>query len=147
MTSIQKKSGTVGTLALILIFLVTSCSKDDPGPTIFIKTEKAQVSFVKVNTCHAGGGVYYTEFDFIIPYQTSSTDIEIEKIIYSIKAGTSSTEKEDYTFSDSGSQLSFPLCFKFGGAPAIDYTATLVSTEGLKSNTTTVTIDAPPGAN
>ena len=131
---------------IILISVTLSCSKDD-DPKLDIETEQTEVSFIDVNTCYAGGGVYYTEFNFVIRYTTSSPDIEIEKIHYSLGVGSDVAEDDDYTFDDDGSQLSFSLCIKFGGTPALEYTATLISTEGHESNSRKVKIDRPAGAN
>lgn len=152
MKSIIQKSISFGIASwnfLLIIIVSFGCSKDDPQPSVFINTQQTQVSFTKVNGCHAGSGVHYTQFDFTIPYQTSSPDIEIEKVLQSLAVvgGTAAIEDEDYSFDDDGSEISFSLCIRFAGAPAVDFTSTLVSKDGHKSKASKITIDKPTGAN
>ena len=147
--SIQKtrSCGIAGWTLIVFISATLSCSKDD-DPKMDIETQPTEVSFIKVNTCYVGGGVYNTEFNFIIPYQTSSPDIEIEKIHYSVSvAGTFLGEKDDYSFDDDGSEISFGFCIQFDGAPGIDFTSSLISKDGRQSKPSKVKIDRPAGAN
>jgi hypothetical protein len=136
----------IGRIQILLIVLVTfdiGCSKDDPEPKVFINTQETQVSFTEVNKCHVGGGVYYTRFNFTIPYE-SSPDIEIAAILYSAE-GTSEMEEDD--FNDTGTSITFDLCLKFGGATSVNFTTKLVSTDDIKSSPRTVIINKPTGAN
>lgn len=140
------RSFSSGWNVLLLIIAIFGCSKDDPKPAVFIKTDDTQVTFNNINTCHMGGGVYYTEFFFIIPYETSS-GVEIEKILYSVTPSATPVENEKTTFADDGSEIYFSLCFKFWNASNFDFTSSLVSKDGVKSKASTVTIDRPTGAN
>lgn len=128
---------------LLLIAISLGCSKDDPKPSVFINSQQTQVSFGEVNKCLVTGGLYYTRFTFTIPYE-ASPGIEIDRILYSAEG---SPEKAETDFDDSGSEITFDLCLKFGGAAKVDFTTTLVSTDDIKSSPRTVTINKPAGAN
>lgn len=132
----------------LLVAFNFSCSKDDPEPAVYIKVQDTGVSFTDANNCHVGGGIYYTQFDFTIPYETSP-DIEIEKIIYStaVEGVNTTLPKEKTTFDQDATEINFSLCLKFGNAPYIDFTTSLMSKDGLKSNEKTVRIDRPTNAN
>jgi hypothetical protein len=137
-----------GWTIILLISVSLSCSKDD-DPKVDIETQPAEVSFVDVNTCQSPfGGSLHTNFFFTIPYKTASPDVKIQKIHYSVSvAGKAVGEKDDYTFNDTGTEIIFSICIRFAGAPEIDVTSTLISTDGRQSNSSTVKIDKPAGAN
>jgi hypothetical protein len=147
-SNIQKSRSLGLCVWALFIFMAGSfgCSKDDPEPSVFIKTQETQVSFTNVNACDVGGGTYYTRFYFTIPYETSP-DVEIANILYSVAAGGTPVEGEKDSFDDNGTEISFSLCLRFAGAPQVDFTTTLVSEEGLKSSTNAVKINKPSGAN
>lgn len=128
---------------LLLIVISPGCSKDDPAPSVFINSQPTQVSFNEVNKCLVPGGLYYTRFTFTIPYE-ASPGLVIDRILFSAEG---SPEKEETDFDDSGTEITFDLCLKFGGAPKVDFTTTLVSTDDIKSSAKTVTINKPTGAN
>ncbi len=128
---------------LLLIPISLGCSKDDPTPSVFINSQQTQYSFDEVNKCLVSGGLYYTKFTFSIPYE-ASPGIVIDRILFSAEG---SPEKAETDFDDDGSLITFDLCLKFGGAPKVDFTTTLVSTDDIKSNARIVTINKPTGAN
>jgi hypothetical protein len=143
------KITNVFVLLMLIITGNSNCGDDDEGPSTFINTGSTDVSYTEINKCDAGGGVFYTEYFFTIPYETSQ-GLEIEKIIYSIKASGSTntpTEKEKTTFEDTGTEINFILCLQFAGASSLDFTSQLGSADNIKSVKRTYIIVRPTGAN
>jgi hypothetical protein len=138
---------TIGILLLITVICL-GCSKEDSEPSEFVTVRDTDISFTDINTCHAGGGIYYTQFFFAVTYETSP-NIEIQKITYStmVEGTTTTLPQEKYSFDNDGQKINFSLCLKFGNAPYIDFSILLTSVDGIQSNNKTVRINRPQNAN
>lgn len=128
---------------IICAIVLSGCSREDAGP-LPLQVQNLKATFVEVNDCHVGGGVYYTEYSFTITYK-AVPGVEIGKIVYSNSKWL--TPKETVVFNDTGEEVLFDLCVRFGFEPYFDFATTLVSTEGVKSNEIKVRINKPENAN
>lgn len=129
-------------VAIFFTTVFTSCGDDDP---ITIKDSSA--TFTDLNTCDIGSGALATRFSFTIPYDKAE-DVTISKILFEINWSNGDTDNSETTnFNDTGSQIEYTWCYRFGSDDWVEIVHTLELSDGTVSNSSAVTINKPDGAN
>ena len=129
-----------------LVLVSVSCSDDEP--TISVTTQSTTLSFGDLNTCDINdGGKFATLFEFTIPYQAASA-IEVEKITtdWQWSSGNSGTNEET-NFSNTGTNVVYDWCWRFGEDEWVDLTARIVTKQGVISSPSTLRLNKPVDAN
>lgn len=140
--------GTIQKFMTTVLFLIvlTNCSKDDGAAESAIKAQKTTVSIEGVNNCSTSIGDG-TILSLLTPY-TAADGLVISKI--RLKATVSNGESNESTttnFTDSGSTIALDGCFTFGSQDWVEYEVRLEANDGSLSNTSTVRVNKPNGAN
>jgi hypothetical protein len=134
-------------LLLVVLLLFSGCSSDDGPKDTINMVQPALTSFTELNTCDIGGCCLATEFDFSISY-AASDGTEIARIEFELEWSDGDTdENSENDFSDTGSNVTYDWCYRFGETIWVDITHILVSTNGAKSSPITVRLMKPDGAN
>ena len=129
-------------VALFVSTVFISCGDDDP-----ITLGDSSATFTELNTCDIGSGSLATRFSFTIPYETSG-DVTISKVLFDINWSSGDTDNSQTTnFNDTGSRIEYNWCYRYGSEDWVEITHRLELSDGTTSNSSTVTIDKPDGAN
>lgn len=124
--------------------LFISCGDDSEN---FITAKTSSVTFNDLNTCDIGSGLPATSFDFIIDYEASD-NIEITKILFDLKWTSGESESTETTeFTDTGMQIEYDWCYRFGTDDWVEITHRLETKNDKKSNSSVVKVNRPAGAN
>jgi len=132
-------------LLIIAVLITISCSKDDEGTNLFVTTSNSSFTITAINNCTTSSGAG-TILRVKTPYQLSDGH-SIEKLL--IRTMVSNGESEENTvatFQDDGSTTTFANCFRFGSQDWVEFQIRLESSEGVISNTSTLRINKPNGA-
>ena len=125
-----------------------SCSKKNDEPVPPIAAEPASITSTgSINGCVTSigsGSMFY----FVIPYKAPAGTV-IDKFQYTIKASDGTKKDHQFNTTDgTDSFLNAGSCVRFGpGVTWVELTFILNSTNGLKSNPSTLRINRPAGAN
>ena len=133
---------------IIFALLMLNCSNDDGTVEDFLSVLPSQVSFTAINTCDIGDACCLaTEFDFRIGYEANG-DTQVNNIQVSIlwSDGDSDTFETD-DFNDSGTEVVYDLCYRFGKSEWVEVTHLLVGRTGARSPASIVRVEKPEGAN
>jgi len=132
-------------LLIIAVLITVSCSKDDEGTSFFVTTSNSNFTITSINNCSTSSGPG-TILRVHTPYQLSDSQT-IEKLLIRTMVSNGETEENSVTtFQDDGSKTTFANCFRFGSQAWVEFQIRLESSEGVISNTSTIRIDKPNGA-
>ena len=132
-------------LFILLIVAISSCSSDDDASSGSIQTQQQTAAIGDLNNCNTSIGTG-TIIALTIPY-TAPTGITIEQLQVNTRVSDGGSDSGINTlFTDSGSEIGWVSCFRFGSQSWVEYEVRLESTDGVLSNPTTVRIDRPNGA-
>lgn len=132
-------------LLIMAALIAISCSKDDEGSNLFVTVSNSTFTVTSINNCSTSSGAG-TILRVNTPYQLSDGQ-SIEKLL--IRTTVSNGESEENmvaTFQDDGSKTTFANCFRFGSQAWVEFQIRLESSEGVVSNTSTIRINKPNGA-
>lgn len=137
-------------LLLILFFIgMANCSKKDDTPSApFITTEPTKLTSTNLNSCPTGSGNAGSKLHCIIPYKASSS-IVITQVEYAVTSTTGVNANGQFSAGSDGTDGNFEtsFCVRFDTNAWVEYTLTLVSSTGLKSNPSVIRFNKPAGAN
>lgn len=132
------------TLMLIIITVCIGCSKDDNGSDSPIQIGKISFTTEGVNDCNSGQG---TRFRINIPY-TSSSGSPISKVtVKSLDSKGGKEAEASIHFTNNNDIVLVSVCLGFNDTSWSEDTFRLTAADGNKSNSATLRINRPAGAN
>lgn len=132
-------------LVIIAALLVLSCAKDDEGSSFLVTISDSNFTITSINNCSTSSGAG-TILRVNTPYQLSEGQT-IERLLIRTMVSNGETEENTVTtFQDDGSKTTFANCFRFGSQTWVEFQIRLESSEGVVSNTSTIRINRPNGA-
>jgi len=121
--------------------LLMSCGDDA------ITATSSSFTFDELNTCDIGSGSMATRFNFTVGYDASS-DIKVSKVLFVINWSSGDTDSGETTnFTDSGGEILYSWCYRYGSEEWVEIVHTLETEDGMVSNSSSVQINKPDGAN
>ena len=135
-------------VALMVLGVLTSCSKDDDGDgsSSSISATASSFSIDGINNCSTSIGAG-TRLLFDTPY-TTSQGLTVERML--IKTTVSNGESKDdvnTNFTDTDSSIVWSSCFTYGSQDWVEYEVRLEASDGSVSNVSKVRVNKPSGAN
>ena len=131
-------------VAVILIFLISSCGEDDAA-TSSISTQATTFEFNALNNCNTSSGKG-TVFFFETPY-TITPGVTVKTMhIKTFVSNGDSDEKTNNIFTNENNVIEFATCFRFGSQTWFEYHVQLEGSDGSLSNPSVIRVNKPGGA-
>ena len=152
METIKKKGNGrinlfISSMIVLLGVAIIGCSSDDdPNINGSINAQAQTFTVNGINNCNTSIGDGST-LVFEIPY-TTSDGINITKLLIKSTVSDGGTQDAVNTqFSNTNNVIGWVSCFTFGSQDWVEYGVRLEASDGSISNTSTVRVNKPNGAN